>query len=339
MKFELQMQENTSLLPYNTFGISAKAAYFTTIATESELTELLPIRLPLLILGGGSNIVFTKDWDGLVLKNDIRGIEKIDETDDYVYLCVGAGEVWHDLVLHTIAQNWGGIENLSLIPGTVGAAPIQNIGAYGVELKDVIESVRTIHLETGEIRIFNKQECAFGYRESVFKTRLKGQYIITKVVMRFRKNPTVFHTNYGDIQKILAEKNTQPTLRDVSNAVIAIRESKLPNPKVLGNCGSFFKNPEILRTHFVTLVEKYPSIPSYSLANPDYVKVPAGWLIEQAGWKGKRVGNTGSHAQQALVLVNYGDATGHEVEQLALTIIQDIFEKFAIKLVAEVNMI
>ncbi|MEY4927365.1 MAG: UDP-N-acetylmuramate dehydrogenase [Bacteroidota bacterium] len=333
------IRENTSLQAYNTFGISAKAAYFTAIDSESDLLQLLPIRLPLLILGGGSNVLFTKDWHGLVLKNNIKGIEKIDETDDFTWLSVGAGEVWHELVLHTIAQNLGGIENLSLIPGTVGAAPIQNIGAYGVELKDVLVSVRALHLETGDIRIFHKEDCVFGYRESIFKTDLKGQYIITNVVMRFRKNPTVFNTNYGDIQKILANKNSKtPTLRDVSNAVIAIRESKLPDPKVLGNCGSFFKNPEILRTHFAILIEKHPSIPSFAVANPDYVKVPAGWLIEQAGWKGRRVGNTGSHAQQALVLVNYGDATGEEVKNLAFAIIQDVFEKFGVKLIAEVNM-
>lgn len=336
----LKIHENTSLQPYNTFGIDARAAYFTAFKTEKELLDVLPVQLPLLVLGGGSNLLLTKNWDGIVLKNAIKGIKKIAETADFVTLEVGAGVVWHSLVQHTIDENLGGIENLSLIPGTVGAAPIQNIGAYGAELKDVLESVRTVHLETQAIRIFDKAECAFGYRESVFKTSLKGQYVITYVTMRFRKNPNVFNTNYGDIQTILAQRNiTMPTLREVSEAVIAIRQSKLPDPAVLGNCGSFFKNPEILIAHFTTLQKKYPTMPSYSVADETRVKVPAGWLIEQAGWKGKRVGNTGSHAKQALVLVNYGGATGREVQELAEAIIDDVFQKFEIRLHAEVNIL
>ena len=336
----LKIQENTSLQAYNTFGIDAKAAYFAEFKTEKELLDCLPVQLPLLVLGGGSNLLLTKNWDGIVLKNAIKGIEKTDETPDFVTLQVGAGVVWHGLVQHTINENLGGIENLSLIPGTVGAAPIQNIGAYGAELKDVLESVRAVHLETKTIRVFDKAECAFGYRESIFKTNLKGQYVITHVTMRFRKNPTAFNTNYGDIQAILAQRNiTVPTLREVSEAVIAIRQSKLPDPAVLGNCGSFFKNPEILIPHFSRLQQKYPTMPSFALADETRVKVPAGWLIEQAGWKGKRVGNTGSHAKQALVLVNYGGATGREVQQLAEAIIDDIFQKFDIRLHAEVNIL
>ncbi len=334
------MQKNISLKNFNTFGIDVKTALFFEFFSEKTLIEALPVAEPLLVLGGGSNILFTKNWDGFVFKNSIKGIEKIRENDDFVWLNVGAGEVWHDLVLHTIAQNWGGIENLALIPGTVGAAPIQNIGAYGAELKDVLEEVRAVNRATGEVHIFKNEDCKFGYRESIFKKSHKDVYVITSVLMRFQKNPTVFNTNYGDIQKILAEKNiVSPNLHDVSDAVIAIRKSKLPDPRILGNCGSFFKNPEILRTHFAVLQKKYPTIPSYNVADADYVKIPAGWLIEQAGWKGKRVGNTGSHAQQALVLVNYGNATGEEVMNLAHAIIDDIFQKFGVKLVAEVNMI
>ncbi len=292
-----------------------------------------------MFLGGGSNVLFCKDYEGLVIKNAIKGIHIINEDDTSVTLKVYSGEVWHDLVMHCVERNWGGIENLSLIPGTVGAAPMQNIGAYGVELEKVFVELEAFNLHTFELHTFNKTSCAFGYRESVFKRQLKGLYFIYSVTIRLDKQPKI-SVEYGDIQQVIIDKGIalpDATIKDVSDAVIQIRSSKLPDPKVLGNSGSFFKNPVISREQFEQLQLQYPDIKGFP--NEAGVKVPAAWLIEQCGWKGKRVGETGAHARQALVLVNYGNATGNEVYQMALTIIQSVKDTFGIQLEPEVNII
>lgn len=336
------MRENVSLKPFNTFGLEAKAKYFEEINQEEELLNLLHQErfgaLPLLILGGGSNVLFTQDFEGLVLLNRLKGIKVIEESDSDILLEVASGEVWHDFVLHAVKNDWSGIENLSLIPGTVGAAPMQNIGAYGVEVKHVIEQVRFLVLDTLQIETLNADQCNFGYRESIFKHELKGKVFILSVQFRLKKGEFIPQVSYGAIQDTLAEKQiTHPSIQEVSDAVIAIRQSKLPDPAVLGNSGSFFKNPEISESQFSTLKEQFEGLPSYP-TQPGYVKIPAGWLIEQAGWKGKRIGETGSHAKQALVLVNYGNAEGYEVKALAFEIIADIHAKFGIKLSPEVNI-
>ncbi|MFK7979911.1 MAG: UDP-N-acetylmuramate dehydrogenase [Saprospiraceae bacterium] len=332
--------KNYSLKSYNTFGLDTKAASLLKVHTVADLKEGL--KLPYastFILGGGSNMLLTQDIAGLVIKNEIKGIEVVSKTTDTVTLSIGGGENWHQLVLWAIANNYGGIENLSLIPGTVGASPIQNIGAYGVELKDVFVKLEAINLATRRKKTFSKTACQFGYRDSVFKKTLKGQYFITKVFLQLTKKHHQLNMNYGAIKTELADKGIEhPTIKDVSDAVIAIRSSKLPDPVELGNSGSFFKNPEISRTHFEKLQQQFPNIVSYDLPNGK-VKVPAGWLIEQDGWKGKKIGNTGAHAKQALVLVNYGNATGQEVKQLAYAIIASVKEKFEIELTAEVNIV
>lgn len=338
----MNVLQNQSLKSYNTFGLEAYAKFFVAVSTVDELKKVLQQPelkdLPRFILGGGSNILLTKNFDGLVIKNSIKGIELLQEDDKHVWLKVGSGEVWHELVLHTINQGWGGMENLSLIPGQVGAAPMQNIGAYGVELEASFESLEAVDMQTAEVRSFNKDECNFGYRESVFKTTLKGQYCIVSVTFKLNKKPAL-NISYGDIKRTLDDMQVwEPTVKDVSAAVIKIRQSKLPDPKVLGNSGSFFKNPEIPKEQFEALQQYFPLIPSYPTPS-GLVKVPAGWLIEQAGWKGKRIGNTGSHAQQALVLVNYGGATGQEIYQLALDIQASVKEKFGITIVPEVNVV
>lgn len=338
----LTIVQNHSLKPYNTFGLEAIARYFVEVTTVAQLQEVLQQEelkgLPRFILGGGSNILLTKDFEGLVIKNSIKGIELLKEDEKHVWLKVGSGEVWHELVLHTINQGWGGMENLSLIPGQVGAAPMQNIGAYGVELEATFEQLEAVDMQTATVRTFTKEECHFGYRESVFKTTLKGQYCIVSVKFRLSRQPGL-NISYGDIKRILDDMQIwEPTVKDVSAAVIKIRQSKLPDPKVLGNSGSFFKNPEIPKEQFDALQQYFPLIPNYPAPN-GLVKVPAGWLIEHAGWKGKRVGNTGSHAQQALVLVNYGGATGQEIYQLALDIQASVRDKFGITIVPEVNVV
>ena len=292
-----------------------------------------------MFLGGGSNVLLCNDYAGLVIRNAIRGKQIVHEDDDHVLLKVYSGESWHETVMYCVERNWGGIENLSLIPGTVGAAPMQNIGAYGVELEQVFDHLEAFNLHTFELEIFNKSQCAFGYRESVFKRQLKGQYFIYSVTFKLNKKPSI-HADYGDIQAILNEKGLSAEtagIKDVSDAVIHIRQSKLPDPKVLGNSGSFFKNPQITIEHFEALKLQFPDIKGYP--QNDGMKVPAGWLIEQCEWKGKRVGNTGSHAKQALVLVNYGGATGSEIFQLAQDIIQSVADKFSIHLEPEVNIV
>lgn len=338
----LTIQENVSLRPFNTFGLEATARFFVEVGSVDMLYQVLQLpdfqNVSKLFLGGGSNILLTQDFDGLVVKINIGGIELSKENHEQVWVKVGAGVVWHQLVMHCIAQNWSGIENLSLIPGTVGAAPMQNIGAYGVELKDVFEELTAIEIKTGELKTFNHADCLFGYRESIFKHEGKGHYVIVNVTMRLDKTPT-FHTNYGDIQKTLAEMGVSThSIRAVSEAVIKIRKSKLPDPAEIGNAGSFFKNPEIPQTQYDALKKIFPEIPGY-IVSETAVKVPAGWLIEQAGWKGQRFGNIGVHARQALVLVNYGGGTGQEIKDLAFKILASVEEKFGIWLSPEVNFI
>ncbi|TNE55761.1 MAG: UDP-N-acetylmuramate dehydrogenase [Bacteroidetes bacterium] len=334
------IREQVDLKPYNTFGISVPAKFFATFQDTNQLRELIEQKKQeeLLILGGGSNLLLTKAFKGLVLKNDLQGIELLSENDSEAILQVGGGVVWHDFVLHCIERELGGVENLSLIPGSVGASPMQNIGAYGVEIKDVFDHLEAFHIASGEIHRFDHQDCAFGYRESVFKRKLKSQYVITKVAYRLSKKP-VLNTSYGMIEQELERMQiNQPGIRDVSNAVIAIRSSKLPDPKKMGNAGSFFKNPVIPKEHFEQLVGEFPEIPSYPI-DAQSVKVPAGWLIERSGWKGRNFGNFGVHEKQALVLVNYGGALGQEIYDLSEQIMSDIEQKFGIRLEREVNIL
>ncbi len=337
----MNIQESISLKTFTTFGIDQTAKYFTRVGTLSELKAALLAakekQLPVFILGGGSNILLTRDIDALVIKLEIKGINLVKEEGDQLFVEVGAGEMWHELVLHSISQDWAGLENLSLIPGTVGASPMQNIGAYGVEIKDVFDSLQAMHRETLEMHSFDAKACQFGYRESVFKQTLKDQYVITSVTFRLSKTPK-FHLEYGAIREVLAANGIeQPSIRAISDAVIQIRQSKLPDPKEIGNAGSFFKNPTISNTQFEALKAAYPSIPGYPSA--EGVKVAAGWLIEQAGWKGKRMGDVGVHAKQALVLVNFGGGSGKELKNLSEQIQASVFEKFGIHLQPEVNFI
>lgn len=334
------ISENVSLKPFNTFGIDVKATRFATFASPEELGQILKdnINKPLLILGGGSNLLLTKDFDGLVLKNEIKGIEVISETANEVLIRSGAGEVWHEFVLYCISKNYCGIENLSLIPGSVGASPMQNIGAYGVEIKDVFDHLEAYEIATGEIHTFDNETCEFGYRESIFKHAVKNQYVITNVYFKLSKTQNT-NTSYGAINQQLEVMGIiNPTIKDVSDAVIAIRSSKLPNPKEIGNAGSFFKNPVIDVAHYHEILKNYPNAPSYPVGE-QHVKVPAGWLIETAGWKGKVVGETGVHKNQALVLVNYGNAKGKDIYKLSTDIIEDIERKFKILLTREVNIL
>ncbi len=334
----LEFHPNFSLKALNTFGIEANAAQFIVVKNvESLLAALRYNSLPIRVLGGGSNILLTGDLPGLTIKNEIGGIEIILENDHDVLVKVGGGVVWHDFVLWAIEQGFGGIENLSLIPGTVGAAPIQNIGAYGVELKDVFHSLNAIDLERAEPLHFTLEQCSFGYRDSIFKHEMKGRAIIVDVLLKLHKKP-VLNLAYGDIQKTLAEMGiTKPSLRDVSEAVIRIRQSKLPDPKKLGNAGSFFKNPELEQSDYQLFIKRHPHAPHYPQPN-GREKIPAGWLIEQAGWKGMRFGDAGCHVNQALVLVNYGCAKGEEILDLAKRIQASIQEKFGVEIFPEVNI-
>lgn len=339
----IRIEENTSLKALNTFGIDVKAKYFTAIHTEEDLLELMQYPLyrnhPRLILGGGSNILFTKDFMDLVIKSSILERTVIQENEDWLLLRAGSGENWHQLVLHCIKNNWGGIENLSLIPGTVGAAPMQNIGAYGVEIQNVIEVVNGIDLITGASQTFNRADCRFSYRESVFKQELKEKIFISSITLRLTKKNHRLHTKYGALQEVLRRHRiTHPTIQDVSEAVIAIRQSKLPDPSVIGNAGSFFKNPTVSYKVAESIKKENPSLPLYPLDNQN-VKIPAGWLIEQCGWKGKKFGHVGVHQQQALVLVNFGNGKGEEISALAMKIQESVREKFGITLATEVNII
>ncbi len=334
--------EYLSLQPFNTFGINACAHYFCKVQSKEDILHIIQEELhfysKFLIIGGGSNILLCDDYDGLVIKNKITGIEVIREDEEFVWIKSYSGTVWHELVQYCVQHNYGGIENLSLIPGTVGAAPMQNIGAYGAEIKDTFEELEAIDLQTGTSRIFTKEECGFGYRESVFKREEKGKFFIYSVTFKLSKNP-VINIQYGDIQRILQEKAiSHPTIKDVSEAVIAIRQSKLPDPKELGNAGSFFKNPEVEKSVAENIQLEFPAMPKYELPSGK-VKIPAAWLIEQAGWKGKQVGHTGNHAKQALVIVNYGNATGDEIWQHAMNVQKSVQEKFGVLLEPEVNVI
>lgn len=334
--------ENYPLIKLNTFGIDVNAKYFTSINTVNELIEIKKSEKfkdhELLILGGGSNILFTKDFNGLVILNNIKGKEIVDQNDDSIILKIGAGENWHELVMYCVDNGWGGIENLSLIPGNTGTAPMQNIGAYGVEIKETFVELEALEISSGKIVKFSNSECEFGYRESVFKNKMKNKYIILNITLELNKNP-ILNINYGDVKAILETKKIEtPTIKDVSNAIISIRQRKLPDPKKIGNSGSFFKNP-IIDINLLKLIEgKYPNVVSYKI-NENKFKIAAGWMIEKAGWKGKKFNNFGVHENQALVLVNYGLANGKEIFNLSEKIILDIKEKFGITLEREVNII
>ncbi len=336
----MNILENISLKKYNTFGVDADADYFVEIKSENELHEVTDFirkkNLNKLILGGGSNILFTGDYHGIVIRLSIPGIKIIDEDSNSVLVEAGAGVIWHSLVKFCIDRNMAGIENLSLIPGTVGAAPIQNIGAYGQELKNVFEYLNGFSLEDDSMHKYYKNECMFGYRESIFKRDLKGKFIITKVVIRLDKNPKL-NLDYGTVKAEVEKlKLKKPTVKDISNIISSIRKSKLPDPALMGNAGSFFKNPLISQQEFSELKKKFPDIPGYNEGN--LIKLSAGKLIEVCGWRGKRAGNTGAYPKQALVLVNYGGASGKEILNLAEDIKNSVYKKFGILLTEEVNI-
>ena len=337
----LQIQENVSLKNFNTFGIDVFAKYFVEISHADELRELFSdpqwLQTERLVLGGGSNMLFKKDFDGLVIRMNIRGIDhRISHNE--VVVVAGAGEVWNDLVNYCVAHEYAGLENLSLIPGSVGASPIQNIGAYGVELQDVFLTCNAFEIASGTFKTFTKEDCRFGYRDSVFKAEIKGQYIIVSVKFHLSLVPdTKLH--YGAIKDELAKRQiTSPTIKDVSEVVSYIRVSKLPDPSTIGNAGSFFKNPVIPIDEFKAIQSYFPEIVNYPAGDGE-IKLAAGWMIEQCGWKGKVVGNTGTWKNQALVLVNHGGATGEEVYSLSSQIIDSVYSKFGVTLEREVNII
>ena len=343
----MQVYQNYSLKEYNTFGIAAIAKYFASFSSAEELEELLDTykNIPSkMVLGGGSNILFTRDYNGLVLQNVIPGIKVLDEDTQYIYVSAGAGIRWHDLVLFCIKNNYAGMENLSLIPGNVGASPMQNIGAYGVEVKDIFYELEAFHLEDKIAKNFSAKDCEFGYRDSIFKKQLKGQFAILNVTYRLKKNP-VFNISYGAIEKELEKMKVQDlSIKAISDAVINIRTSKLPDPAIIGNAGSFFKNPVIEECDFKKMIDTGNNIPHYEAGKNKY-KIPAGWLIEQCGpeigtsWKGYRRGDAGCYEKQALVLVNYGNATGKEIYNLSEQIKISVLEKFGIELEREVNVV
>ncbi len=335
----VQFSENISLKKYNTFGVEAKARYFVTVSDHEELKSLVtgfdPGETRHLVMGGGSNLLFTTDFDGWILRNEIKGIEIVEETQGEVLVKAGAGESWSGFVDFTVEKGWGGLENLSLIPGTVGAAPVQNIGAYGVEQQNAFVRLEAFNLVTGRLCTFNKLECDFGYRQSIFKEGERGKWLVLNVMYRLRKTPEV-NLSYAPLLKFFEGRNPRSiSVKEVSEAVKSIRRSKLPEPKELGNAGSFFKNPVIIREKFQRLQQDFPQMPFYP-AERGKVKIPAGWLIEQAGWKGKRIGRAGVHERQALVLVNYGGATGKEILTLSQSIQRDVQKKFGIPLEPEV---
>jgi UDP-N-acetylmuramate dehydrogenase len=337
----MEILHNFSLKNYNTFGIEAKAEQFIAVHSIPELKSILEQNKnqKKFVLGGGSNMLLTKNIEALVIHIDLKGKKILKEDADYVWVESQAGENWHQFVLWAIDQNFGGLENMSLIPGNVGTTPVQNIGAYGTEIKDTFVSCEAINIENQETRTFTKEECNFGYRESIFKNEVKDQYIIVSVIFKLTKQNHKINTSYGDITAELAKNNiTTPSLKDVSNAVIAIRKSKLPDPAELGNSGSFFKNPILLKTDFEPIHQKFPEMRFFDISETE-VKVPAGWLIEQAGLKGKRFGDAGIHKNQALVLVNYGGATGQEILDVSKTVQDTVFNTFGIHIEAEVNII
>ena len=336
----MNIQENFSLKTFNTFGVEAKAKYFAEVNSLEELKETLQFSYsPILVLGGGSNVLFTKDFDGLVIKLNLIGISEEILDENHVLVTAKAGENWHEFVQFTISKNYGGLENLSLIPGNVGTCPIQNIGAYGTEIKDHFISCKALNIETLEVETIALEQCKFGYRDSIFKTSSKGKYIILVVTFKLTTKNHHIKTEYGAISTELKNLGIEnPTIQDVAKAVINIRQSKLPNPAEIGNAGSFFKNPTITLEQFENLKQKFPEIQGY--ANGDFVKVPAGWLIENAGWKGKQIGNVASHKLQALVIINAtGNATGKEIYDFSTMIIDAVKEKYGIELEREVNII
>ncbi len=337
----MQIKPDFSLKNHNSFGIDVKAEYFVAVETVDELKEVLQLSgySQKFVLGGGSNMLLKKDIHGLVINLNLKGIDVEREDGKHVWLRAAAGENWHDFVLYCVANGYGGVENLALIPGNVGTAPVQNIGAYGVELKDTFESCEVVDYKTQEIRTLTNANCIFGYRDSIFKQEYKDQYIITSVLFKLTKCKHQLHTSYGDIQKILDERSIEkPSLQDIADAVIFIRQQKLPDPKKIGNSGSFFKNPVVERKKLTTIQQKNSNVPFYEMGN-NLVKIPAGWLIEQAGLKGKRFGNAGVHDRQALVLVNHGGATGDEIWNVALEVQKAVQNKFGILLQPEVNII
>ena len=336
----MKRHENYSLLKHNTFGIDVRAALFVEYNTTNELQKFLQSddfvqHERFLHIGSGSNLLFGADYDGIVMHSAIHDLEVISETNDHVWVRVGAGYVWDDFVSYCVEQGWGGAENLSIIPGEVGASAVQNIGAYGVEVRDIIEHVEAMAVD-GTKRTFTNEECQYGYRDSIFKRKLRGQHIITHVVYRLTKNP-IFRLDYGDLRAHV-EAHGAPTLKTVRDAVIAIRESKLPDPQVLGNAGSFFTNPVIPHEQYNSLKEQYPNMPSYPI-DDTYVKIPAGWLIDSIGWKGKALGRAAVHDRQALVLVNLGGATGREIMALAEHLSEEVYNKYGIRITPEVNFI
>lgn len=337
----MQIQHNISLKPYNTFGIDVKAKHFVSVTSINDLKNILALEAypEKLILGGGSNMLLTKNQDALVIHINIKGISIVSQDDNFITIKANAGENWHEFVLWCLNNNFGGIENLSLIPGNVGTAPIQNIGAYGVELKDVFVSCEALSINSQTIQTFSNSDCNFGYRNSIFKQDVKGQYIITSVNFKLTKLNHKLHLNYGAIASQLETSGIKkPTIQDISKAVIAIRESKLPNPKEIGNSGSFFKNPVISKSQYDILDKNFKNIPYYPISEHE-VKIPAGWLIEKAGFKGKHFGNYGVHKKQALVLVNYGNATGKDILKLSKLIQKTIKRLFNISIEAEVNIL
>lgn len=336
------ISSNTSLKPFNTFGINASAKYFATVQSLQNIQELFETteykNNAHFILGGGSNLLLTKNVDALIIKNELKGIEAFNETEDHVFVKCAAGEVWHEFVMYCIAHNYAGLENLSLIPGCTGASPMQNIGAYGVEIKDTFHELEAIDTKTGALRTFTKTDCEFGYRESVFKRKYKDRFIITSVTFRLSKKPQ-FHIEYGAIKQELDAMNiSELSIKAISQAVINIRSSKLPDPKQIGNAGSFFKNPEVTAGTHDRLKTEFPNLVSYSLENGNY-KLAAGWLIEQSGLKGYRAGDAGVHKLQALVLVNYGTASGKDIYDLSTHVLQTVKSKFGVELEREVNVI
>lgn len=339
---QLSIKENYALKPYNTFGIDVYAQYFAGVDSIAELQECLhwvngrPVNS--MMLGGGSNVLFTGNIEGIVIKNNLKGIEKTGEDENHVYLKVGAGEIWHQFVLFCLSNNYAGVENLALIPGCAGASPMQNIGAYGVEVKEVFHELTAVHRKTLEQVVFSEGDCGFGYRESVFKNKYKDQFVITHVTYRLNKQSR-FNIAYGAIRQELEKANVQElSVNAIAEAVIAIRSSKLPDPAQIGNAGSFFKNPSVSKEKYIALENEHPGIVAYENADGT-VKLAAGWMIEQCGLKGYRRGDAGVHEKQALVLVNYGNATGAEVLQVKDLVVESVREKFGVELVAEVNII
>jgi UDP-N-acetylmuramate dehydrogenase len=338
----MEILKNYSLKKFNTFGISVDGKYFTRVASMDDLLEVKDFisenNCQFIVLGGGSNVLFLKDYEGLIVRNELSGIEILKEDENHVYVKAQAGEDWDDFVAWCVKNNFAGLENLSLIPGSIGASPIQNIGAYGVEMKDHFVELEGFHWETGEIRTWKYEDCQFGYRNSIFKNKLKGKAVILSVTFRLDKNP-VFKTGYGAIQEEIKQMGVeQLSIEAIRDAVISIRKRKLPDPEEIGNAGSFFKNPVISERQFLSLKKTYPKIVSYQLSDGSH-KLAAGWLIDRAAWKGKRIGNAGVHEKQALVLVNYGNANGNEIIQLASQIEQSVKEMFGVDLEREVNVI